>query len=160
MNDHIDQIAQWYADAEQITETNLPRSGDTLIFPYNAGGYALEVEEDNWTPDDIVSGDGARILSRAPKPKPAWHDAKAVIASTDYCERQVWERDSLGWYGTAGDTANTEDLRDVTPLIEAKVTDEMVERAVSAARIWVSEIPDSLAHVMLTAALGIEDGDV
>ena len=157
---HIDQLAQWYADAERITDTNLPRIGDTLIFPYNADGYAIMAEEDDWTPDDVVPGESVRILARATKPKPAWHDAPAVIASTDYCERQVWQRDTTygtPWYGTEGDGAVTSDLRDVTPLIEAKVTDEMVERLeghfLNTANM---ALPEGLARRMLTAVLGLE----
>ena len=122
---HIDQLAQWYADAERITDTNPPRIGDTLIFPYSADGYAIKAEEDDWTPDDVIPGEPVRILRRAPKPKPAWHDAVAVIAHTDDGHiRQVWERDGdTGyWCGTEGYLVRTEKLRDVTPLIEAKVT--------------------------------------
>ena len=169
MNDHIDQIAQWYADAEQITETNLPRSGDTLIFPYNAGGYALEVEEDNWTPDDIVSGDGARILSRAPKPKPAWHDAVAVLARSaseaDRPKRAVWTWDAAmeRWYDEGGcHWANTDDLRDVTPLIEAKVTDETQDRVWRAIQKYTGEEeryrPDYAKEIdaYARAALGLD----
>lgn len=157
--DHIDQLAQWYADAEQVTKTNLPNVGDVLIFPNsNSGGYTIEPNTGEWAPNIVGHHETARILARAPKPKPAWHSAKAIIASTDYCERQVWEWDFLGWNGTAGDTANTEDLRDVTPLIEAKVTDEMVDR--------IREIKDPKgrryfasregARYVLAVALGIE----
>jgi len=81
-----------------------------------------------------------RILSRAPKPKPAWHDAVAVIAHTDYCERQVWERESDGTYsGSAGDVAGDRDLRDVTPLVEAKVTDEATQRVFNAFKLAHTE---------------------
>src|SRR5699024_9525145 len=127
---HIDQLAQWYADAERITDTNLPRIGDTLIFPYNADGYAIEVEEDGWTPDDLVPGEPVRILARAPKPKPAWHDALAVMARCSNApegHREPFIRSEATpdvWIGEGG-CGHTDDLRDVTPLIEAKVTDEM-----------------------------------
>lgn len=130
---HIDQLAQWHADAEQITKANLPRAGDTLILPYNAGGYGVEVEEDGWTPDDVVPGEPVRILARAPKPKPAWHDAVAVMARCSNApegHREPFIRSEATrdvWAGEAGH-ARTEDLRDVTPLIEAKVTDEARDR--------------------------------
>ena len=131
MTGHIDQLTEWYESAERITKTNLPNKGDTLISPYEAGGFGIELERDGWTPNIVTIGEPVRILARAPKPKPAWHDAVAVIASKDYCERQVWERDTTyenRWYGTAGDRAVTSDLREVTPLIEAKVTDEARDR--------------------------------
>ena len=157
---HIDQLAQWYADAERITSANLPCAGDALIFPYNAGGYAVEAEEDGWTPDDVVPGESVRVLARAPKPKPAWHDAVAVIAHTDDGHiRQVWERDGdTGyWCGTEGYLARTEKLRDVTPLIEAKVTDEMVERGARVSTpAGVRYLHPSEVREVLTAALGLE----
>ena len=156
MNTHIDQLAQWYADAERITDTSLPRVGDTLIFPYNAGGYAIEVEEDDWTPDDVVPGEPFRILARAPRPKPAWHDAVAVIARTDDAGRQVWERYMGSWCGTAGDEVDAEDLRDVTPLIEAKVTDGMVDRILDVIAARFDNYPAGIGEALAVAALGLE----
>ena len=157
---HIDQLAQWYADAEQITKTNLPRAGDTLILPYNAGGYGIEVEEDGWTPDDVVPGEPVRILARAPKP--AWHDAVAVTATaTDELGDEitaVWVRegDEL-WRSDEGGMVLREDLRDVTPLIEAKVTDEMVERGARASTpTGVRYLRPCEVREVLTAALGLE----
>ena len=159
---HIDQLAQWYADAEQITKANLPRAGDTLILPYNAGGYGIEVEEDGWTPDDVVPGEPVRILARAPKP--AWHDAVAVTATaTDELGDEitaVWVRegDEL-WRSDEGGMVLREDLRDVTPLIEAKVTDEMRDRVRDYYRIEHQvELPrdDVWLNELLTAALGLE----
>ena len=175
LNTHTDQLAQWYADAERITDTNLPRIGDTLIFPYNAGGYAIEAEGDDWTPGDVVPGEPVRILSRAPKPKPAWHDAPAVIA-TYRDERGMvsgaWVREGKPgyWEGPEGDVVASEALEDVVPLIEAKVTDEMVERATRAVINWeyrprldttiTLDLGDkgsrALVNSVLTAALGLE----
>ena len=161
---HIDQLAQWYADAEQITKANLPRAGDTLILPYNAGGYGVEVEEDGWTPDDVVPGEPVRILARAPEPKPAWHDAIAVTATaTDDLGDEitaVWVRegDEL-WRSDEGGMVLREDLRDVTPLIEAKVTDEMRDRVRDYYRTEHQvELPrdDVWLNELLTAALGLE----
>ena len=157
---HIDQLAQWYADAERITDTNPPRIGDTLIFLYNAGGYAIEVEEDDWTPADVATEEVGRILSRAPKPKPAWHDAVAVIAHTArFSERRPFAlthtEDVLDPYNTEWITRD--DLLDPAPLIEAKVTDEMVERARNAPSFdgRLSPTP-RLVREMLAAALGLE----
>ena len=158
---HIDQLAQWYADAEQITKANLPRAGDTLILPYNAGGYGVEVEEDGWTPDDVVRGEPTRVLSRAPKPKPAWHDARAIIAHTGENPRPsvwTWHKSMERWDDEGGcHWAYTEDLRDVTPLIEAKVADEMVKRARAQSMKWeFGGISENAARAILTAALGLE----
>ena len=163
---HIDQLAQWYAKAEQITSANLPCAGDALIFPYNAGGYAVEAEEDGWTPDDVVPGESVRILARAPKP--AWHDAVAVMAGCSNApegHREPFIRSEATpgvWIGEGG-YGYADDLRDVTPLIEAKVTDEMVLAALNASTgldmLTVTsfkrdEIED-MRHA-LTAALGLE----
>ena len=154
----IDQLKKWYDDAEQVTETNLPRPGDTLIFPYNTSGYAFEVEEAAWTPEDVVPGETVRIYSRAPKP--SWHNAVAVIAHTDEGHvRQVWERDGdTGyWLGTESCLVRTDALRDVTPLIEAKVTNLMRGRVgdVLMSRYGTTG-PDGTVEAILTAALGIE----
>lgn len=152
---YIDQLKEWWENAEGYGSF---REGDTLIFKYGDEYTIQPAYEDG----QIEHGTEERILSRAPKPKPAWHDAKAVIASTDYCERQVWERDTTyenRWYGTAGDGAVTRDLRDVTPLIEAKVTDEMVERGAQAgAPAGVRYLRPHEVREVLAAALGIEEG--
>lgn len=156
---HIDQLAQWYADAERITKTNLPRIGDTLITPYEAGGFGVEVEEDGWAPDIVMPGEPVRILARAPIPKPAWHDAVAVIAHTDDGHvRQVWERDgdTPFWCGTEGYLVPVDTLRDVTPLIEAKVTDEMVHRAEAAFTRARDDGHVKPFTAALHAALGLE----
>ena len=169
---HIDQLAQWYADAERITDTNLPRFGDTLIFPYNADGYAIEAEEDDWTPDDVIPGESVRILARAPKPKPAWHDADFVVAryeNDDHWQGFLRHGGDL-WIDSEGRKYTTGVLRDVTPLVGAKVTDEMIERASHAVVNWTySPRPETticldlgdkgsraLVGTILAAALGLE----
>ena len=161
---HIDQLAEWYESAERITKTNLPQAGDIIIQPFAIGdGYQIEVDHEDWTPDVVREvGERARILSRAPKPKPAWHDAVAVIAHTDYGHiRQVWERDSETgyWLGIKGSLVRTDTLNDVTPLIEAKVTDEMVKRAREAftkhSSVHVTIGPD-LMRKTIAAALGLD----
>ena len=131
---HIDQLAQWYADAEQVTKTNLPNKGDTLIYPRRTSGYIIESDGGGWTPELVRStGETVRILARAPKPKPAWHDADYVIARADGKSRRVWGNNRLMKRWEDGVSwSHAEDLRDVTPLIEAKVTDEMVLRGLNA----------------------------
>ena len=161
LNTHIDQLAQWYADAERITDTNLPRIGDTLIFPYNADGYAIEVEEDGWTPDDLVPGEPVRILARAPKPKPAWHDAPAVTATyrDDYgAVTGVWTPSGNHgyWIGPEDDVVTHDSLEDVTPLIEAKVTDEMIDRILDAIGARFDNYPAGIGEDLAVAALGLE----
>ena len=160
-SNHIDQLAQWYAKAEQITSANLPCAGDALIFPYNAGGYAVEAEEDGWTPDDVVPGESVRILHRAPKPKPAWHDAVAVMARCSNApegHREPFIRSEATrdvWAGEAGH-ARTEDLRNVTPLIEANVTDEMIDRILDVIGARFDNYPAGIGEELAVAALGLE----
>lgn len=159
---HIDQLAQWYADAEQITKTNLPRVGDTLIVPYDVGGFGVEVEEYGWATDDVAAGENVRILARAPKPKPAWHDAVAVVATVpnEYGEgeRGVWVRDGdYTWQSEGGICVHADALTDVTPLIEAKVTDEMVTRAhVEMLRRGLGDYSNRVLASIIAAALGLE----
>ena len=161
LNTHIDHLAEWYADAERITGTNLPRIGDTLIFPYNAGGYAIEVEEDGWTPDDVVAGESARILARAPKPEPAWHDAVAVMArcwNAPEGHREPFIRSDATpdvWIGEGG-CGRTDDLRDVTPLIEAQVTGAMIDRILDVIAARFDNYPAGIGEELALAALGIE----
>ena len=160
LNTHIDQLAQWYAKAEQITSANLPCAGDTLIFPYNAGGYAIEVEEDGWTPDDLVPGEPVRILARAPKPKPAWHDAPAVTATyrDDYgAVTGVWTPSGNHgyWIGPEDDVVTHDSLEDVTPLIEAKVTDEMIDRILDVLAARFDNYPAGIGEELALAALGL-----
>ena len=160
MTTHIDTMQEWW----ELAGVGIPQAGDTVIFDERHRGLGFHVTQA--TTDHPCGYDNARILARAPKPKPAWHDAPAVIASTDYCERQVWQRDTTHenrWYGTAGDGAVASDLRDATPLVEAKVTDEMVLAALNASTgldmLTVTsfkrdEIEDM--RLALTAALGLE----
>ena len=111
-------------------------------------------------PDDAEECDlfgGMRILSRAPKP--AWHNAVAVMAVTvGRPERRVFMRDvEPGWWVDADSSYETDELAHVTPLIKAEVTDEMVERARSAPSFGGRLSPTPrLVHEMLTAALGLE----
>lgn len=162
MTAHIDQLAEWYESAERITKTNLPGDGDFIIYPHRGGiGYIIERSEGGWTSEIVLPDEDCRILARAPKPKPAWHDAVAVIAHTGEGHvRQVWERDGDGWYGTDGYRVDAEALKDVTPLIEAKVTGEMRDRVCAYYRTEHDvELPrdDVWLNDLLAAALGIEE---
>ena len=129
---HIDTLREWFDNAEDgdIYE------GDTFIrhLP-EVGRFVVGVAE-----EVLGAHPDYRILARAPKPKPAWHDAVAVTATaTDELGDEitaVWVRegDEL-WRSDEGGMVLRDDLRDVTPLIEAKVTDEARDR------VW-----DELAH--------------
>ena len=128
MNDHIDQLKEWWENAEDAPAN----PGDHII-----ERHVCERDEDTYYTvgvhregmSGLIGKSGTRILRRAPRPKPAWHDAPALIAWTALAERQVWERGGGGtYYGTAGDVADDYELHDVTPLIEAKVTDEVIDR--------------------------------
>ena len=157
MTDHIDQLKEWWENAEDAPAN----PGDRII-----ERHVCERDEDTYYTIGVhregmrglIGKSGTRILSRAPKP--AWHDAVAVIAHTDFCERQVWERAPDGTYsGSAGDVADDYELRDVTPLIEAKVTDEMVQRGLTA---WTGSISETggfygvAMKAAITAAMGLE----
>lgn len=145
---HIDQLAEWWETAEE----GVLEKGDTAI--HRSDGETTVYVAVERAPRQHPN---ARILARAPKPKPAWHDAVAVIASTDNLTRQVWERDGDGWYGTDGYRVDAEALEDVTPLIEAKVTDEMVDRLEHHfVATQHASLPRGLAEKMLTVALGLE----
>lgn len=165
--DHIDQLAQWYADAEQVTKTNLPNVGDVLIFPNsNSGGYTIEPNTGEWAPNIVGRHETVRILARAPKSKPAWHDAVAVIARVDDgsqtpdTSRVALLRDVNEpgqWVRGYCDNVYSDELFDVTPLIEAKVTREMVERGAQASTpAGVRYLRPYEVREVLNAALGIE----
>ena len=164
MTAHIDTLKEWWSEAEE----GVIEKGDTVInwFGGETTVYVAAERARRQNPH-------TRILARAPKPEPAWHDAVAVIAHTDDGHiRQVWERDGdTGyWCGTEGYLVRTEKLRDVTPLIEAKVTDEMIERASHAVVNWTYrprpetticlDLGDkgsrALVGTILAAALGLE----
>ena len=147
---HIDQLAQWWDEAEEGViekgDTVINRSdGETTVY------VATERARRHHT--------NARILARAPKPKPAWHDAVAVMADTPgRPERRVFIRDvEQGWWSDADSSYETDELAHVTPLIEAKVTDAMVKRARAQSMKWeFGGISENAARAMLTAALGLE----
>lgn len=153
---HIDTLARWWDAAEEGTA----HAGDTVIRREGEDVYQV------YTLDvgPIGKWGDIRILHRAPKPKPAWHDAVAVLANhRDYADgpRTVWAReldpDGHDWSDARTAMAAPHHLVNVTPLIEAKVTDEMVKRAED----WYahsSVLNDPVEDVLgiLTAALGLE----
>ena len=156
-SNHIDQLTEWWENAEVPTSATLPKDGDRIIIRYNSEWYEVATADGDASVHDLSSY--TRILARAPKPKPAWVNARAIIARTDENPRPsvwTWHKSMDRWDDEGGcHWAYTEDLRDVTPLIEAKVTDEMVERGRD---IGVKgRKPDAeLVRRVLTAALGLE----
>ena len=150
MTAHIDQLAEWWESAEE----GVIEKGDTVI-NRSDGETTVYVATMR-----TRQHPNARILARAPKPKPAWHGAVAVIAHTArFSERRPFAlthtEDVLDPYNTEWITRD--DLIDPVPLIEAKVTDEMVERLeghfLNTANM---ALPEGLARRMLHAALGLE----
>ena len=161
MTDHMGQLAEWYEQAERITKTNLPNDGDTIIYPGSVkGSYIVEPNTEGWEPQIVYEDEECRILARSPKP--AWHDAVAVMARCsnapeDHREPFIRSEATPGvWIGEGG-YGYADDLRDVTPLIEAKVAGEMVESAREEAKRHARVYWErSLVSRMLTAALGLE----
>ena len=156
MATHIDTMQEWW----KLAEVGIPQAGDTVIFDERHRGLGFHVTQA--TTDHPRGYDNARILARAPKPKPAWVNARAIIARTDEDPRPsvwTWHKSMDRWDDEGGcHWANTDDLRDVTPLIEAKVTDEMVDRVreykdFTGRRYFASR--EGARH-LLAIALGLE----
>src|SRR5699024_4474743 len=163
MTAHIDTLKEWWENAE----VGDPKDGDVII-EWAGDGHAvrtfLEDERDN-----LYAACTYRILARAPKPKPAWHGAVAVIAHTAgdkerramvKCgETRIGRRPlETSWDDSAhGAVLDADDLIDPVPLIEAKVTDEMVERGARVSTpAGVRYLHPSEVREVLTAALGLE----
>lgn len=127
MSTHIDTLAEWWDEAAP----GIPKMGDTYIEDERHRGSSFRIVEA--ATDHKYGFENIRILHRAPAPKPAWHDAVAVIASASGMDSRVWERAKTFtgrtfWRGTRGEEVTSDDLRDVAPLIEQKVTGDMIDR--------------------------------
>ena len=148
---HIDQLAEWWENAEE----GVIEKGDTVI-NRSDGETTVYVAVERARRQHP----SARILSRAPKPKPAWHDAVAVIAEVHAFDLpRVFVKDDDGIWNDAltGRGYSSDALSHVTPLIEAKVTDEMVTRAqVEMMRLGLGDYSDRTLASILTAALGLD----
>ena len=156
---HIDQLKEWWENAEE----GIPSAGDTVIFDERHRGRGFHVTQA--TKDHPCGYDNARILARAPKPKPAWHDAVAVIAHIGGNELPrvlVARIDGAFVDGMTGHAYAADRLRDVTPLIEAKVTDEAMQRVFNALdpavnkRLSMTKEDEKYVRYIVTAALGLE----
>lgn len=159
MSKHIDTLEAWFDSGE----TGKYKMGDTIICKGN-GGYSIMVANHSST---IDPDEDSRILHRAPKPKPAWHDAVAVIAHKEgdygFTAREVYVSGVDNKWESAHYYARTSELIAPVPLIEQKVTDEMVlnylnhswgaeERGTDA----FEEVEVRAARNALTAALGLD----
>ena len=154
---HIDQLTEWWETAEE----GVLEKGDTAI--HRSDGettvYVAVERARRQHPN-------TRILARAPKPKPAWHDAVAVIATRNRDHgyvRGVWANVGGGrWHGVNGGIVNADDLTDVTPLIEAKVTDEAMQRVFNALdpsvnwRLSMTKDDEEYVRYIVAAALGLD----
>lgn len=163
---HIDQLAQWWDSAEdapaspgdRIIERHVcERDGDTY--------YTVGVHREGMR--GLIGKSGTRILSRAPKPKPAWHGAVAVTARSANApedHREPFIRSGATpdvWIGEGG-YCFSDDLRDVTPLIEAKVTDEAMRRVFIALdpvlnrHLSMTKEDEEYVRYIVAAALGLD----
>lgn len=161
MSTHIEQLKEWWENAEDAPAN----PGDRIIERHVTGVndedtyYSIGTHREGMR--SLIGKSGTRILTRAPKPRPAWHDAVAVIAHHEMrARRQVWTRmdkEINFWKGSTGDEATTADLINPVPLIEARVTDEMVAKG-SLAYIGRrgGVIPDDTIRAVITAALGLD----
>lgn len=134
MTDPIDQLKEWWENAEDAPAS----PGDRII-----ERHVCERDEDTYYTvgvhregmSGLIGKSSTRILHRAPKP--AWHDAVAVVARSANApagHREPFIRSEATpgvWIGEGG-YGYSDDLRDVTPLIEAKVTDEQARKALTA----------------------------
>ena len=159
MNTHIDTLAEWFDSAEDGDV----HEGDTFIRHLPSVGRFVVGVADEY----LGAHPHRRILSRAPKPKPTWHDAPAVTAKgrEDWDHVEAFSRnddyDPPRWIDNQGITYTAEQLSDVTPLIEAKVTDETARTVLD--RYYETETghdwPEdtiALMRLAVTAALGLE----
>ena len=150
---HIDQLAEWWENAEEGEAepgdwiiTHGPDDTNPAYIVEQAPRYPLSSKRQPY-----------RILARAPKPKPAWHEADYVIARADGKSRRVWANnrfmkrweDGVSW-------SHADDLRDVTPLIGAKVTDAMIDRILDVIDARFDNYPAGIGEDLAVAALGLE----
>ena len=159
---HIEQLEEWWEDAEDAPA----KVGDLIIERHvcEKDGevyYTVGVHREGMR--GLIGKSGTRILSRARKP--AWHDAVAIIATGDAGDGDlftgVWVPEGPHGNWISADTGiilSTDQLYNVTPLIEAKVTDEMVDRVLDVLHAWNDTYPAGLGTKLAAAALGIEEG--
>lgn len=159
--DYQATLAGWWETAEQ----GAAKAGDTVIVFNDDAQPGFEVYTIG--KDQPMSVSHLRILSRATPPTPAWHDAVAVMAHTEGDDIRrafvpLYDHatgdDRIGQWADWTEAYDADDLIEPVPLIEARVTDEMIHRARAE---YEDATGDMLAlwvvRDMLTAALGIGD---
>lgn len=94
-------------------------------------------------------------------PKPAWHDAHAVHATTasNTAFYDIFISDNGQWRNVDGDFFTASELLNATPLIPAEVTDEMVDRVNDMLRAHYGTGGDGTAYAVICATLGLETDD-
>ena len=150
MNTHIDTLAEWFDSAEDGDV----HEGDTFIRHLPSVGRFVVGVADEY----LGANPHRRILHRAPKPKPAWHDAVAVIAHTGIRDRRVFVNALDGEWLDAdtGALLGADTLQAPVPLIEAKVTDAMIDRILDVIDARFDNYPAGIGEDLAVAALGIE----
>ena len=153
LNTHIDTLTEWWDEATP----GIPKTGDTYIEDERNRGSSFRIVEA--ATDHKYGFENIRILARAPKPKPAWHEAVAVIAGTrDFGYPRVFVKDDDGIWNDAlsGRGHSPDALCNPTPLIEAKVTDEMVDRLRDAVSDHSGKVSRDDIRAWVRAALGLD----
>ena len=166
MNTHIDQLAEWWENAEEVESGTVAREGDHIITrkhpsPHYPDAVSYVTHLLGKGEDCAITAPYTRILHRAPIPKPAWHDAPAVTATyrDDYgTVTGVWTPSGNHgyWIGPEDDVVMHDSLEDVTPLIEAKVTDGMIDRILDVIAARFDNYPAGIGEEIAAAALGLE----
>ena len=151
MTAHIDTLKEWWENAEE----GVIEKGDTVINRSDGETTVYVATERARRQHPCV-----RILSRAPEPKPAWHDAVAVIArdrDARGAATGVWVQEGKPgyWEGPEGDVLASDLLEDVTPLIEAKVTEAMIDRILDVIAARFDNYPAGIGEELALAALGL-----
>lgn len=149
MNQQIDEMKTWYEGADQISKTNLPRKGDTIIYP-KGEGFTIEVLGVSWGTDVVVGDEPVRILEYFRGPRPEWCNEVAIMA--DY-QTYVYEERLLGalintgddeWRDEYGAIIRLDDINSAVPLREYQVTDVMVRRLVG---LWNNIDPENVIGI-------------
>lgn len=153
---HIDQLKEWWENADQVA----PMRGD-LVIEDVTDEYGTDYRIRNWPGDMKKKLSHVRVLE--PKPNPAWHNAPAVIATGDAGDGDlftgVWipHGSPERWEcADVGIILGSEQLHDVTPLIEAMVTDKMIDRILDVIDARFDNYPAGIGEDLAVAALGLE----
>lgn len=130
MSTHIGLLKEWWESAEIAPADNPVRTGDVIIAKFSEDDFRIVNDSHKLTGNSPFE---YRVLERAEQ-FPDWADSVAVIASysAGYGKgtvREVFVQTGFGtgWFSPTYE-ATEEELSDCVPLIEKKVTEDMVER--------------------------------